>query len=79
MADVQQPVYGGVIEAQLAAIVEYSTDAIVGLTPAGTITSWNPAAARLYGHTAAEVIGRHWGLLVPRRAPPVAALRGSAR
>jgi len=44
---------------QLAAIVEQSTDAIVSYAPDGTITSWNPGAERLYGFTAAEVLGRH--------------------
>ncbi|HEY7296202.1 MAG TPA: PAS domain-containing protein, partial [Dehalococcoidia bacterium] len=43
---------------QLAAIVEQAADAIVGYAPDGTITSWNPAAERLYGFGAADVIGR---------------------
>jgi PAS domain S-box-containing protein len=44
--------------ADLAAIVRSSDDAIVGTTLGGVITSWNPAAERLYGHAAAEVIGQ---------------------
>jgi PAS domain S-box-containing protein len=49
----------------LAAIVESSQDAVIGKTLDGTITSWNDAAARMYGHTAEEAIGRHISLVVP--------------
>jgi len=48
---------------RLAAIVESSDDAIVGLTPSGVITSWNEGARKLYGYEAQEVVGRHASLL----------------
>jgi two-component system cell cycle sensor histidine kinase/response regulator CckA len=48
------------------AVVESANDAIIGSTIAGTITSWNPAAERMYGYSSNEVIGRYVGdLLAP--------------
>ena len=46
-------------------IVESSQDAVLTKTLGGTVTSWNPAAARLYGYSAAEVVGRDVSVLVP--------------
>ena len=49
----------------LAAIVEWSDDAILSKTLDGTIASWNRGAERLYGYAAAEVVGRPVSMLAP--------------
>ena len=54
---------------RMAAIIESSDDAIIGKTLDGIVTSWNPAAERMYGYSAAEVIGRSVSLLIPPERP----------
>jgi PAS domain S-box-containing protein len=48
---------------RLAAIVEHSDDAIISKTLDGIVTSWNPAAERMYGYSADEVSGKSIDLL----------------
>ncbi len=49
----------------LASIVEHSDDAIVTKDLNGVIASWNPGAARLFGFTAEEVVGKSVTCLFP--------------
>ena len=51
--------------AQLAAIVESANDVIIGERLDGIITSWNPAAEKVFGYTAAEAVGHHISLIIP--------------
>lgn len=52
-------------EALLAAIVESSEDAIIGRDLNGIVTSWNAAAEKMYGYSAAEMIGAPLTRIIP--------------
>jgi PAS domain S-box-containing protein len=48
-----------------AAIVRSSDDAIIGKTLEGIVTAWNPAAERIFGYGAAEMIGQSIMRIIP--------------
>ena len=52
----------------LAAIVESSDDAIISTTLDGLVTFWSPAAERMFGYAATEMIGRPVVTIIP---PPL--------
>jgi len=54
---------------QLASIVETTDDAVISKDLNGIITSWNPAAQKLYGYTAEEAIGQPVTILIPAERP----------
>ena len=51
------------------AIVGSAADAILSFGVDGVITSWNPAAERLYGYRAGEAVGRHISMVFPPSLP----------
>ncbi len=52
-------------QARLAAIVEYSDDAIVSKTLEGIVVSWNKGAMKTFGYTAEDMIGTSIRRLFP--------------
>ena len=53
-------------ERLLSAAVQSSNDSIITLTTDGVVTSWNPAAERLFGWTAEEMLGCRLDRIVPK-------------
>jgi diguanylate cyclase (GGDEF)-like protein/PAS domain S-box-containing protein len=54
------------VNRKLAAIVESSDDAIIGMTTDGLITTWNQGATKIYGYQADEMIGKTAKILAPK-------------
>lgn len=58
-------------ESQLLAVMQSSSDAIIGTCPRGIINSWNDAAETLYGYTAQEMIGKSLTTMIPVDLKPI--------
>jgi len=65
LVDITERHHSDLESAKLAAIVTASDDAIVSKTIEGRITSWNPAATRLLGYEASEIIGKPILTIIP--------------
>jgi two-component system cell cycle sensor histidine kinase/response regulator CckA len=60
-----EPDTTALVAARLAAIVESSDDAIVSKALDGTILTWNRSAERIFGYSAAEMVGSSVYILIP--------------
>ncbi len=56
--DVSEKRAAQIVQARLAALVDSSEDAIFGQTFEGVVTDWNAGAARLFGFSADETVGK---------------------
>ena len=63
--DITERQHADIVSKRLAAIVEFSDDAIIGKDLAGIITTWNQGAQKIFGYAASEMVGRSIMPLIP--------------
>ena len=51
----------------MEAIASSTTDALIAIDNEGRVISWNRAACEIFGHTAAEMMGRSLAAIIPER------------
>ncbi len=65
MRDVSDRLTAAADQAQLAAVVQSSTDGVMTIGDDGSVRTWNPGAADMFGYEPSAVVGRHISMLVP--------------
>ncbi|MDB6033581.1 MAG: hypothetical protein JWM16_3919, partial [Verrucomicrobiales bacterium] len=53
------------MNAQLANLVQSASEAIISASPEGVVTTWNPAAEKMFGYPETEIVGQNASLLTP--------------
>ena len=48
-----------------ASVVRFAPDAVISLSRDGTVTSWSPAAEKLFGYTHEEALGKPYASIIP--------------
>ncbi len=66
---------------ELTKVIESAGDAVISISSAGLIESWNESAERLYGYSEAEALGQSLAIITPphRADEPPAWVRGCGR
>src|SRR5437764_23493 len=52
-------------EERMRSVLDHVVDGIISIDDRGTVTTFNPAAERIFGYAAAEVVGRNVKMLMP--------------